>query len=59
MTDDQRKMIQELQNYAPEDEAARLSNWEIKFLASVEQWQGDLTPPQQAKLADIWEKCFG
>lgn len=61
MTDDECKAVAELNNCAPDldGDGARLSDWEIAFLESIAKWQGKLTPPQKAKLADIWEKCFG
>jgi hypothetical protein len=38
----------------------RLSAWDVDFLESIEEWLDSnrtLTPKQQAKLTEIWEKA--
>ena len=62
MTDDEQKMVQELLDYEPADEQApRLTDWEIDF---VESLQGLpklrlLSARQRIKLRDTWHAIFG
>ncbi len=55
MTEDFRKMIKE----CLADDSDRFSAWEIEFLDSVNLWEGDFRPNQEATIAKIWSKLFG
>lgn len=59
MTDDQRKMIDELQNYVPGVSNVRLCQWDTDFLENISRRHGNLRPQEKARLTDIWKKCFG
>ena len=49
-----RNMLDELLEEVDEG----LSNWEINFLDSLHNWDGDFTPKQAEILEKIWYKNF-
>jgi len=59
MTGDHRTMIDELLDYEPDGDREPLSDWEDKFVGSVNAWNGNLTGKQATTLEKIWSKCFG
>ena len=59
MTEDQKKMVNELMDYEPTGDRKPLSDWELKFLSSIQGRQGNLSGPQANSLGEIWIKAFG
>jgi hypothetical protein len=54
MNEEQKRAREVLQDLLALDEG--LTNWEIDFIESVNQWQSDLTPKQIETLDKIYEK---
>ncbi len=53
MTHEEREMLDDLL-----DQDSGLTAWEIDFLESLDQWDGDLTLNQSEKLKDIYDRVI-
>ena len=59
MTEDQKKMVNELADYEPTGDRKLLTPWEENFLSDIQGRQGNLSGPQANSLGQIWIKAFG